>query len=50
MLFVVGLQVNEHDCILYSMKISRGVLQLKLCQTVRKRRPHDFFTHFDVIS
>ena len=23
--------------------------QLKLCQTARKRRPHYFFTHFDVI-
>ena len=31
------------------MKISRGVLQLKLCQKARKRRPHDFFTHFGAI-
>ena len=29
------------------MKISRGVLQLKLCQTAYKSRPHDLFTHFD---
>ena len=29
------------------MKISTGVLQLKLCQTARKRRPHYLFTHFD---
>ena len=28
------------------MKISRGVFQLKLCQTARKRRPHDFFHSF----
>ena len=27
----------------------KAVFQLKLCQTARKRRPHDFFTHFDVI-
>ena len=46
--FVVGLQVNEH-VFFNLMKISRGVFQLKLCQTARKRRPHDFFTHFDII-
>ena len=29
------------------MKISRGVIRLKLCQTARKGRSHDLFTNFD---
>ena len=46
--FVVGLQVNEH--VFFNPWKYQGVFfQLKLCQTARKRRPHDFFTHFDVI-